>query len=188
MSQAKPFQMATVDAACHAFGREGGPRRFLVADEVGLGKTVVAREVIQRLAKGRRSPLIVYYITSGQRVAHQNRDRLLDFLKPEKRAEAVSSADRLGLIPLVAKPKTNVALYALTPGTSFPGQRRRLHGGRKEERAFLMALLGRALPHLISKATARRIARRGGLGLGQLGRALPQHCREDSNPFRGCLP
>ena len=44
----KDFQRATVD---YVFDRFYGPdptRRFLVADEVGLGKTLVARGVIAR--------------------------------------------------------------------------------------------------------------------------------------------
>jgi len=147
----KPFQTATVDAACRTLLDPEGPRRFLVADEVGLGKTVVARDIIRRLAAGRRAPLIVYYVTNGQRVAHQNRGRLVDFLPEEERKRAISAADRLGLIPLTEKPDARVALYALTPGTSFPGRAARLHGGRKEERAFIAALLGRAYPHLIRR-------------------------------------
>ena len=54
--------------------RSDGPRRYLVADEVGLGKTVVARAVIaqlQALCPDRR--LNVLYITSGQAIAGQNR-------------------------------------------------------------------------------------------------------------------
>ena len=60
----KPFQAATVDAACRTLADPGEPRRFLVADEVGLGKTVVARDIIRRLAQGRRAPLVVYYVTN----------------------------------------------------------------------------------------------------------------------------
>ena len=33
----KPFQKATVEAVLAGFARAGGRRRFLVADEVGLG-------------------------------------------------------------------------------------------------------------------------------------------------------
>ena len=47
--QAKPFQQATIDAALRTLGRKTGARRFLVADEVGLGKTVVASGIIQAL-------------------------------------------------------------------------------------------------------------------------------------------
>lgn len=50
MSVPKPFQDAAVDAAMAAFANEGGRRRFLVADEVGLGKTVVAKEVARRMS------------------------------------------------------------------------------------------------------------------------------------------
>ena len=151
MPDPKPFQLATVDAVCRSFSTASGSRRFLVADEVGLGKTVVARNVIQRMALNRRSGYVVYYITSGQRVANQNRARLIDFLEPAQQNEALSKADRLGLIPLHRRPNTPVALYALTPGTSFPGKNTRLHAGRKEERAFLAALLGRALPRLVRR-------------------------------------
>jgi hypothetical protein len=44
------FQRATVD---HVTGRfyDGGAKRFLVADESGLGKSVVARGVIARAAE-----------------------------------------------------------------------------------------------------------------------------------------
>src|SRR5689334_15924289 len=105
----KPFQAATVDAACQTLLDTRGPRRFLVADEVGLGKTLVARDIIRRLSERRRVPLIVYYVTSGQRVAHQNRERLVDFLPESKRKSAISAADRLGLIPLHSRPSNPVA-------------------------------------------------------------------------------
>jgi len=57
MSDLKPFQKATVNAVLSAFRRKRGSRRFLVADEVGLGKTVVAQHVIKQLMEGRRKPL-----------------------------------------------------------------------------------------------------------------------------------
>ena len=152
MPDPKPFQSAAVEAACEALSNKKGSRRFLIADEVGLGKTVAAQQIIEKLARReRRMPFVVYYITNGQRVAHQNRDRLVDFLSEEEQRGAVARADRLNLIPLLAKPKTRVALYALTPGTSFPGKTTRLHAGRKEERAFLSALLTRTYPHLMRK-------------------------------------
>jgi len=151
MPQPKPFQSAAILAACKTLKASSGSRRFLVADEVGLGKTVVAQQIIENLAAGadRRSPFVVYYITNGQRVAHQNRGRLVDFLSPEAQEKAVSKADRLNLIPLLPRPDAPVALYSLTPGTSFPGKTTRLHAGRKEERAFITALLSRTFPHLI---------------------------------------
>lgn len=144
----KPFQHATVDAACRTLRNDGGARRFLVADEVGLGKTVVAREIVRRLAEGRKGSLVVFYIANGQRVASQNRGRLVDFLPKAERARALSRADRIGLIPMTERPEAPIALYALTPKTSFPGQRATLSEGRKEERAFIAALLGLAFPDL----------------------------------------
>ena len=83
MPQPKPFQSAAIAVACSSFRAAQGSKRFLVADEVGLGKTVVAQQIIGHLAgANRRSPFIVYYITNGQRVAHQNRDRLVEFAIP----------------------------------------------------------------------------------------------------------
>jgi hypothetical protein len=49
LSPLKPFQRKTVDHAFHRlFLAEDSTDRFLVADEVGLGKTLVARGVIAR--------------------------------------------------------------------------------------------------------------------------------------------
>jgi hypothetical protein len=152
MPQPKPFQAAAIAAACANFAKPGGSKRFLVADEVGLGKTVVAQRVIEQLAGNNgRSTLVVYYVTNGQRVAHQNRGRLVDFLPISAQQQAISKADRLNVIPLHDVPKAPVALYALTPGTSFPSKTSRLHAGKKEERAFITALLGRAHPYLVRR-------------------------------------
>ena len=62
----KDFQIASVDALHEGLYQSGRPR-MLLADEVGLGKTVVARGLIARLlqdriAAGKRSPLKVTYI------------------------------------------------------------------------------------------------------------------------------
>ena len=79
MTPLKPFQLATVEAAFRALtdGRKR-VRRFLVADEVGLGKTVVARGVIDRLTAGRTEPLKVVYLCSNGEIAQQNRTKLVD--------------------------------------------------------------------------------------------------------------
>src|ERR1051326_9255364 len=80
VSKAKGFQLATVKAALVRLRNEEGPKRFLVADEVGLGKTVVARTIISELMKGRRSPLVVFYVCSHVNIATQNRRKLLELL------------------------------------------------------------------------------------------------------------
>ena len=81
MSVPRPFQKWTAGAAIHTLERPTGARRFLVADEVGLGKTVVAQEVIRGLMRGRRRPLVVFYFASDLSIAHQNRRKLLEVLE-----------------------------------------------------------------------------------------------------------
>ena len=137
MSAPKPFQEAAVDAAFAAFTGRAGRRRFLVADEVGLGKTVVAKELARRMSDGGRCPLTIYYIANGHAVSHQNKGRIVDFLEDAQLKKAIKTPDRLSLIAIEKRPASPVLIYALTPATSFPGARARLTGGRKEERAFL---------------------------------------------------
>ncbi len=146
MSNPKPFQAAAVDAALAAFANQDGRRRFLVADEVGLGKTVVAKEVTRRMSEDGKLPLIVYYIANGHAVSQQNKGRVVSFLEEQARKATVATPDRLSLMAVAKRPDHPVLIYALTPATSFPGARVRLTGGRKEERAFLNVLLGRAYP------------------------------------------
>jgi hypothetical protein len=154
LSQAKPFQDATVRAALAAFAARGGRRRFLVADEVGLGKTVVARDVIAAMAAGRPRQLVVYYVASGAAVASQNKRRLVGFLPEGARTKATHTPDRLSLIGSSVLPETPVVVYALTPETSFPGVKARLTGGRANERGFLGQLLYRSYPALLAKLPA----------------------------------
>lgn len=146
MSAPKPFQAAAVDAALSAFANQSGRRRFLVADEVGLGKTIVAKEVARRMSEDGERPLVIYYIANGHAVSHQNKGRVVSFLDEPDRKAAVATPDRLSLIAVTKRPDKPVLIYALTPATSFPGARARLTGGRKEERAFLKVLLDRAYP------------------------------------------
>src|SRR5437588_2773412 len=98
ISEAKGFQVATAEAALQTLIAADGLRRFLVADEVGLGKTVVARTIIQELIKRRRRPLVVFYVCSNLNIAHQNRTKLLELLPTDEEQEAASAgADRLTL-------------------------------------------------------------------------------------------
>lgn len=142
----KPFQQAAVNAALSAFANHAGRRRFLVADEVGLGKTVVATEVARRMSNNGQLPLAIYYIANGHAVSKQNKGRVVGFLGKSEREAAVRTPDRLSLIAVSKRSDAPVVIYALTPATSFPGARARLTGGRKEERAFLKILLERAYP------------------------------------------
>lgn len=147
----KPFQTATANAALRTFAEPNSPRRFLVADEVGLGKTVVARTVIQEMLCNRRKPLVVFYVASNVTIAHQNRSRLLDFLSKEQRLASCAPADRLTLAANPAdRPSDDerLHLYTLTPDTSVPLYRRRGGAGRVDERALIYQLISRRFPTL----------------------------------------
>ncbi len=141
----KPFQEATIRAAIAAFGCKEGTRRFLVADEPGLGKTIVARGVIDCMVPPERSgSLKVLYVCSNQAIAAQNVEQLLG---SSARART-GSADRPGLLPLEwprpastgVHPPERLAVYSLTPSTAFSSARHPGRG-RVEERAFACALI-----------------------------------------------
>ncbi|MFO0991600.1 MAG: helicase-related protein [Hyphomicrobiales bacterium] len=137
----KDFQRATVD---YVFSRFYGPdptRRFLVADEVGLGKTLVARGVIARTIDHlwEDVPRIdIIYICSNADIARQNIDRL----RIPGCGEA-AHATRLTLLPLSMHDlgRNRVNFVALTPATSFEQTG---GGGRMDERVLLYWLLDRA--------------------------------------------
>jgi hypothetical protein len=138
----KDFQQATVH---HAFDRlfiaPDSTSRFLVADEVGLGKTMVARGVValaiehlQRLEVGR---IDVVYICSNTEIAAQN-VRKLDVV-----GTATPNASRLTLLAneVSGMRERDLNIVALTPGTSFE---QGSFTGRAEERHLLYWLLREA--------------------------------------------
>lgn len=147
-ARSKPFQQATVAAATKALAGANPLRRFLVADEVGLGKTVVARDVLAALAHKARK-FTVYYVSSGHKVADQNKVELLRFLDEDDAETALSKIDRVGLIPFEEKRAGSLRLYAFTPHTSFSSTKR-LYGGKAVERAFIKLLLDEIYPGLTS--------------------------------------
>ena len=142
----KPFQESTAKAAIRTLTGKG-LRRFLVADEVGLGKTLVASQVILGMARQRGGRLTVFYVTSGRTVAGQNKDRLLDFGDGEPIRGKVSGVDRLGLIPSETG-KAELQLYAFSPITSFPASAAKPSLGQVRERAFLHELVLATYPGL----------------------------------------
>ena len=135
LSKLKRFQRATVDYVMSRF--DAGALRFLVADEVGLGKTRVAQGVValtlSRLAEGERADIV--YVCSNSAIARQNL-RLLNVLQNRE-----IQATRLTLLcdRRAGLRKDGPNFIALTPGTSFD---KASSLGRAEERALLWKLLG----------------------------------------------
>lgn len=141
----RDFQRSTVDRVAERFA--SGQMRVLVADEVGLGKTYVARGVIARVARQLRGQgLRVVYICSSQTIARQNLAKLsLEGLArtPSYRSNLRLSMQHLELARLrydTPRQPSAVQLIGLSPSTSFEMTRGE---GLVDERALLYALLSR---------------------------------------------
>lgn len=145
----KPFQRAAVDHVTEQFfgpGAEQRSGRFLIADETGLGKSIVARGVvattIDRLRTNAPGPINIIYVCSNQDLAKQNLRRLN--VTGEEETEV---ATRLSMLvqntALVNSDDSSTAvnLLSLTPGTSFHNRGHRQ--GKAEERAIIAHLLER---------------------------------------------
>lgn len=116
----KDFQRATVDYAFRRLWTDDDQvKRFLVADEVGLGKTMVAKGVIARTVDhlwDTDKRIDVVYICSNGQIARQNLSRLNVVGGAE-----VKHADRLTLLPRVIRDLRGqrINFVSFTPGTSF---------------------------------------------------------------------
>ena len=138
----KDFQRRTVDYVFRRMYTDTPPaERFLVADEVGLGKTMVAKGIIARSIEWhqqRKSKrVMIVYVCSNGAIARQNLNRL------DVTGTATQSATRVTLLPLELhdfKPD-GVNFISFTPGTSFDIGRAT---GKIDERALLLLLLQKA--------------------------------------------
>lgn len=137
----KDFQRETVE---YVFRRlytdQNRTHRFLIADEVGLGKTLVARGVIARAIDHLWDDverIDIIYICSNADIARQNINRLSAGMPG---LNNLALASRITLLPTVLHDLKNskVNLVSLTPGTSFD---LRSSLGTAEERALLYWLL-----------------------------------------------
>ena len=154
----KDFQRRTAEYAFdRLYGSEDSTQRFLIADEVGLGKTLVAAGVIAQAIDHLRAqgvPRIdVIYICSNQAIARQNVDRIKHRLSIDTRP----LAQRITLVPYrlgTLDPSLN--LIALTPSTSFGSASAE---GVVEERVILFRMLSRAWGDL--RPDARRVFQGG---------------------------
>ncbi len=130
------FQERTIDYVVRRFWDDPVPaKRFLVADEVGLGKTMVAREVLAEALRRRPGESIdIVYLCSSQPVASQNLKRL--------QVHGHGGATRATRLTLLAMEGAagGVRYFALTPDTSF-----KLSGksGTVRERALIYVALRR---------------------------------------------
>lgn len=135
----KDFQRNTVEYVFQRlYGTDHPSDRFLVADEVGLGKTLVARGVIAKAIEhlwDRVDRIDIVYICSNADIARQNIKRL-----NVRGAEDFSLASRITLLPLQLDnlKQNKVNFISFTPGTSFE-QKSSL--GVIEERLLLFTLL-----------------------------------------------
>lgn len=138
----KDFQLKTVKHAFHRLYGPGRTTRFLVADEVGLGKTLVARgliaKTIQHLQRAGVKRIDIIYVCSNADIARQNINRL----NVTRRSE-YNPPSRITLLPLYLRQlnEHGINFISFTPGTSF---NLRSSGGLAEERAVLYRLLQHA--------------------------------------------
>ena len=139
LASLKDFQRTTVD---YVFDRlwlaEDQVKRFLVADEVGLGKTMVAKGVIARTVEhlwDTDKRIDIVYICSNSQIARQNLSRLNVVGGFE-----VRHADRLTLLPKVIRNLRDqrINFVSFTPGTSFQVGS---SGGAYPERVLLYWML-----------------------------------------------
>jgi hypothetical protein len=129
------FQRAAVDHIVARLTDEHGSRRFLLADEVGLGKTVVARSVIDRLSLLKQGkPFTVVYLCSNAEISEQNRRKLANGGGQSVRRVTELAETR------AARQDGGVVLYAFTPNTSLKGGT-----GLSHERRLLLFLLDHVL-------------------------------------------
>jgi hypothetical protein len=167
----KHFQRVTAQAAVKALTT--GSRRFLLADEVGLGKTVVAREVIAELAGRRRGdePFCVYYFGSGRTVTAQNAPRLCADAE-----SALCDANRPSLMAMSDIPKAKVLVFQFTPETAVPHIHGRGRAGVAIERALLRVLVSKVLRCALPRNENVRKAFVGAASKKGFGQAL-RFCR-----------
>lgn len=139
LASLKDFQRVTVDYAYHRLWVDDDQvKRFLVADEVGLGKTMVAKGVIAKTVEhlwDTDKRIDVVYICSNSQIARQNLSRLNVVGGSE-----IKHADRLTLLPKVIRNlrEQRINFVSFTPGTSFEVGR---SGGAYPERVLLYWML-----------------------------------------------
>lgn len=138
----KDFQQATVQRITSLFNDPTHNHRILVADEVGLGKTIVAKGVIASLLQDWREPrpFRVTYICSNLALATENCAKLAVF--KDENLVRQPSFSRLAEVALLPEQDsgdgTLLEVCTLTPSTSFSMT---YGAGNKRERLVIFAAL-----------------------------------------------
>jgi hypothetical protein len=143
LGELKDFQRRTaVWAFNRLFDNEDPTQRFLVADEVGLGKTHIAKgviaQVIDHLQRSGDERHDIVYVCSNGAIARQNLRKLVP-----KGIEPLEDVERLTMLPLAqlnqgGGGRSGVNLLAITPGTSLKFGH---NTGRFSERCLAYAFL-----------------------------------------------
>lgn len=144
----KDFQLATAKRVFELYKQ--GQKRVLVADEVGLGKTLIAKGVIAQTARYHYEDMQdelfkVVYVCSNQVIANQNLNKLkiCEDITVDGVTDTRLSMQHLKIYEQESDPKIKanyIQLIPLTPSTSFyitSG------GGSASERALIYAILKR---------------------------------------------
>ena len=163
------FQRATVE---HAFRRlyvdADSTRRFLIADETGLGKTHVAAGVIAKTIERLQGDdavqrIDIVYVCSNQDIAEQNLRKLL--VTDKDRRTPATRLTFLIAYPELLEPSMHaglkpVTIVAFTPSTSFEfgGQT-----GRADERAVIFAVLAEHMELKGAASTSLKRILQGGV-------------------------
>lgn len=142
-NQLKDFQKATVDYVFQRFTDcKNQCNRFLVADEVGLGKTLVARGVIKKFydkaIADKKSELRIIYFCSNQSIASQNINRLNIEAGKSLNATDIGRVNDLAIKDPDTISGGFLKIIPLSPNTSIKVSR---GGGRDYERAILYQIL-----------------------------------------------
>ena len=144
LGQLKDFQLRTVNHVSDRLYGGDGTGRFLVADEVGLGKTLVARGIVAKTIEHLQNTtdrIDIIYICSNAAIARQNIARL-----NVKEDGTVATCRRLTLLPIRVNTLTGnqqVNFISFTPGTTFYLKSRM---GTYLERGLIYQILKELLP------------------------------------------
>lgn len=144
---AEIFRKATIDSNGEEI-KTGGQRRVLLADEVGLGKTHVAKAVIDRVRELRKQVnddmFRVVYVCSNMSIANQNIEKLgvrnkADVTESRLSMQHLTIRERESSIVDATSGEMGEIIIPLTPSTSFS-----LKGSSKGniyERALIAVIL-----------------------------------------------